>query len=175
MENIQEQIQALQTSVRRQRFANVALASLLAGSVLLGAVSPAGDATFDTITCKEWKVVDKDGKVRIAANTKADGRASVVWADKDGMFRIVASTDAYGAAGVDWYDKDGKFRIIASTDARGGAVVDWKDKDGKTRIAAGTKADGFAGVVWADKDGKDPIIASTLADGTVVYPTKSGD
>ena len=53
MEDIQAQIQSLQTSVRRQRFAIVGLATLLAGSVLLGAVSPAGDATFDTITCEE--------------------------------------------------------------------------------------------------------------------------
>jgi hypothetical protein len=41
-----------------------------------------------------WK--DKDGKTRIAAGTKADGRASVVWADKDGNTRIAAATDADG-------------------------------------------------------------------------------
>jgi hypothetical protein len=152
MENIQEQIQALQTSVRRQRFAIVTLASLLAGSVLLGAVAPAGDATFDTITCKEWKVVDKDGKVRIGASTTAEGGSDVAW-----------------------FDKDGKGRIIAGTTANGNAGVAWVDKDGKKRIGAGTEADGFASVGWFDKDEKKRIEAFTEADGTVVYPTKSGD
>jgi hypothetical protein len=119
MEDIQAQIQALQTSVRRQRFAIVALATLLAGSVLLGAVSPAGDATFDTITCKEWKVVDKDGKLRIRANTLADGGAGVAWADKDGKTRITATTLADGTAAVALADKDRKLRINASTLADG--------------------------------------------------------
>jgi hypothetical protein len=123
MENIQEQIQALQISVRRQRFAIVALASLLAGSVLLGAVSPAGDATFDTITCKEWKVVDKDGKVRIGAGTAADDSAGVMWSDKDGKGRIIANTDAKGNAGVMWFDKDGKKRIEADTKPDGSASL----------------------------------------------------
>jgi hypothetical protein len=152
MENIQAQIQDLQASVRRQRFAIVALASLLAGSVLLGAVSPAGDATFDTITCKEWMVVDKDGKVRILANTLADGSAAVRWLDKDGKVRIAANTDADGNAGVMWFDKGGKVRILANTNAKG-----------------------LAGVGWFDKDGKGRIAASTDATGTVLYPTKSGD
>ena len=175
MENIQEQIQDLQASVRRQRFANVALASLLAGSVLLGAVSPAGDATFDTITCKEWRVVDKDGKTRILANTAADGNAGVMWRDKDGKVRIAANTNAKGLASVGWFDKDGKVRIGADTDADGNAGVMWLDKDGKVRIDAATEATGFAAVTWFDKDGKVRILANTEADGTVVYPTKSGD
>jgi len=152
MDNIQEQIRVLETSVRRQRFAIVALASILAGSVLIGAVRPAGDATFDTITCKEWNVVDKDGKARINAGTFANGRASVTW-----------------------WDKDGKERIRAGTLANGHATVAWGDKDGKLRISAGTYADGGAGVTWWDKDGKERISAATLASGTVIYPTKDGN
>ena len=107
MDNIQEQIRALeasvtsqQTSIRRQRFAIVALASILAGSALIGAVRPAGDATFDTITCKDWRVVDNDGKVRIHACATADGGAEVVWRDKDGKGRIIAVTTADGSAAV---------------------------------------------------------------------------
>ena len=75
MDNIQDQIRALQTSVRRQRFAIFTLATILASSALIGAVRPAGDATFDTITCKGWQVVDKDGKQRISA--EKIGRAHV--------------------------------------------------------------------------------------------------
>ena len=101
MDNIQDQIRVLQTSVRRQRFAIVALASILAGSALIGAARPAGDATFDTITCKEWSVVDKSGKERISASTDAKGTAAVVWSDKDGKTRIGAATFADGATSVE--------------------------------------------------------------------------
>jgi len=105
--------------------------------------------TFDTITCKKWRVVDKDGKVRISAGTFADGTASVAL-----------------------IDKDEKARISAVTYASGYASMTWSDKDGKTRISAATFADGTASVAWVDTDGKVRIEASTLPDGTVVLPTK---
>ncbi len=149
MDNIQDQIRELQTSVRRQRFAIVALASVLTGIALIGAVRPVGDATFDTITCKEWKVVDKDGKPRIGAATAPDG-----------------------SAGVAWVDKDGKPRIVAGTEPDGSANVVWADKDGKPRIGAGTGHKLGSGVMWYDKDGKVRILALTLSDGTVFLPTE---
>jgi hypothetical protein len=166
MENIQAQIQALLTSVRRQRFAIVGLATLLAGSFHAGcadrgAVAPTGDATFDTITCKGWKVVDKDGKIRILAGTTADGETSVIWRDKDGNARINAGTTAHGTAGVAWADKDEKPRITASTSAAGDADVVWLDEDGKRRLRANTSTAGTAGVVWWDRNGKVRITAGT--------------
>ena len=100
--------------------------------------------TFDTITCNKWKVVDKDGKIRIAAATFADGQACVQWLDKDGKPRIAAGTDSDGYAGVVWNDKDLKPRIIAGTYADGFAASAWRDKNGKPRIVAGTNADGLA-------------------------------
>ena len=105
--------------------------------------------TVDTITCKAWRVVGADGKIRIAAAILADGQASVVW-----------------------LDKDEKVRIKAATLAGGQACVTWLDKDGKVRINAATLADGQAGVGWFDKDGKVRINAATVADGTVFLPTK---
>jgi len=129
MDTTQDQIRELQTSVRRQRFAIVTLASILAGSALIGAVRPAGDATFDTITCKGWKVVDKDEKARISAATLADGSAGVTWLDKDGKARISAVTVADGSSAVGWLDKDGKTRIKAATEADGTVV--YPTKDGK--------------------------------------------
>ena len=149
METIQQQIGALQTSVKRQRFAIIALVGIIVAGGFVAAVRPVGDATFDTITCKGWSVVGKDGKMRIAAVTLADGET-----------------------GVFWYDKDGKVRIGASTLANGTAGVIWHDKDEKMRIGAGTHADGNASVIWSDKDGKVRIDAATLADGTVLLPTK---
>ena len=149
MKTIQQQIGALQTSVKRQRLLNIALLGIIVAGGFIAAVRPVGDATFDKITCKGWNVVDKDEKVRIVAATLANGQASVTW-----------------------LDKDEKARIGAATFADGDASVAWLDKDGKLRIKAVTFADGEASVSWHDKDGKGRIMATTLADGTVVLPTE---
>ena len=149
---LQTQIDELKTSSKRQKLINIALASVIVAGVGVAAIQPAGDATFDTITCKAWKVVDNESKLRISAGTDADGYAGVQWFDKDGKSRIVARTFADGEAGVSWWDKDGKQRIAARTLADGYAGVQWSDKDGKSRIAAATFADGYAGVQWWDKD-----------------------
>ena len=143
MEDIQVQIRELQTSVRRQRLAIFALASILTSITLLGGVPPVGDATFNTITCKEWKVVDKVGKERIVARTAPDGAAAVAWFDKDGKRRIHAVTLPNGVAGVSWRDQAEKERINAATGPDGGAIVAWWDKRGNERINAGTDADGM--------------------------------
>ena len=137
---LQTQIDELKASSKRQKIAIIALGCV----VVLYAVKPYG-----VITCKGWKVVDKDGMVRINAVTGADGTATV------GLF-----------------DKDGKVRIDAATYAEGLASVQWNDKDGKARIAAGTTADGNASMLCNDKDGKARIVAGTTADGTVSLPTK---
>ena len=42
----------------------------------------------------QW--LDKEGKMRIAATTYADGNASVQWNDKDEKLRISAGTNADG-------------------------------------------------------------------------------
>ena len=139
---LQTQIDELRASSKRQKIAIIALASVIVAGVGVAAIQPAGDATFDTITCKAWKVVDKDGKVRIGATTDANANASVVLFDKDGKVRIGAGTPADGQASVELFDKDEKQRISASTTADGQASVQWRDKDGKLRMAAVTRADG---------------------------------
>ena len=156
METIQQQLGALQVivakqqaSVKRQRFAIIALAGLIVAGGFVAAVRPAADAIFNTITCKTWNVVDEYGKVRIIAFTKPDGLAC-----------------------VGWFDKDGKVRINAFTNPDGKACVGWLDKDGKSRINAFTNPDGNAAVQWLDKDEKQRIAAGTLANGTVLLPTK---
>ena len=93
---LQTRIEKLETSLKRQKIAIIALASVIIAGVGVAAIQPAGDAEFDTITCKAWKVVDKDAKVRITAETFADGQASVQWNDKDGKGRIAAATYADG-------------------------------------------------------------------------------
>ena len=122
----------LQTQIEKLEARIAALEKMLHG----------GDATFNTIKCKSWIVVDKDWKMRISASTEADGYAGVRWSDKDGKMRIAAATFGDGLASVRWLDKVGKERIRARTDADGDASVLWLDKDFKVRIDAGTLADG---------------------------------
>jgi len=172
METIQQQLNALQTSVKRQRFAIIALAGIIVAGAFVAAVRPVGDATFDKITCKGWKVVDGDGKQRIAAATLAGGQAFVHLFDTDRKLRISAETFDDGTAGVKWYDKEEKVRIKTSTFAEGDAIVQWRDKDGMLRILAGTYADGQAGVQWFDKNKNCRIAATTSDDGTVILPTQ---
>ena len=170
METIQHQIGALQTSVKRQRLLNIALLGVIVAGGFVAAVRPPGDATFDTITCKGWKVVDKDEKVRIASATSADGKAGVVWIDKDGKMRIDAGTYADGGASVRWYDKDEKMRIGAITKADKTAGLAWFDTENKLRLTAYSLDNGQAGLSCYDKDEKMRICASTLA-GAVFLPT----
>ena len=138
----------------------------------LKALLNGGNPRFGIITCDGWRVVDKDGTVRIDAATRVDGEAGVAWMDKDGKVRIGAATRVDGEASVGCYDKDGTPRIGAVTDADGQARLLLSDKDGTRRIGAGTLANGSASVALWDKDGTPRIGAATFADGTVGLPTK---
>ncbi len=73
METIQQQLNALQTSVQRQRLLNVGLLGIIVAGGFIAAVRPVGDAAFDTITCKHLQVIDNNGKVRFAAFTTKEG------------------------------------------------------------------------------------------------------
>ena len=172
METIQQQIAALQISVKRQGLAIIALAGVIVAGGFIAAVRPVGDATFDTITCKGWQVVDKDEKLRIGATTDASRNASVGWIDKDGKVRILLTTRSDGDAGATLLGKKGEIRIKAITRADGDARLDWYDNNGKLRIAATTYLSGNAGVSWFDKDEKNRINAVTTPSGTVFLPTE---
>ena len=89
---LQTQIDEMKRSLNRQKLLNIALASVIVAGVGVAAIQPAGDATFDTITCKAWKVVDNESKLRISAGTDADGYAGVQWFDKDGKSRPCPTT-----------------------------------------------------------------------------------
>ena len=80
METIQQQIVAMQEEIKRLR----------------EELEIVKKGNFDTITCKTWRLVDKDRKLRIVAATLADGEASVTWFDKDEKKRIAAATLADG-------------------------------------------------------------------------------
>ena len=162
----------MQKSIKRQRLLNIALLGVIVAGGFVAAVRPVGDATFDTITCKGWNVVDKDGKVRISASSNANG-AGVEWIDNDFTQRIAVSTNNDGSAGVGWIDKEGKIRMTAATNAKGGGTMGMQllDKYGKTRITAFTDSNENAGMTLLDKSEKSRIGAYSKADGSVDLPT----
>ena len=119
MDNLESRIRALEASNRRQRYSITALAAVIVGGTLIVAMRPAGNATFDRVTCKNLSVIDDNGKQRISAFTDAAGDAVMQWLDKDEKTRISTHTPADGSAAMQWHDKDGKERIEAGTDTDG--------------------------------------------------------
>ena len=193
---IDEQLTSMRSTLWRQRVFNVVLVCTVVVAALSHLYFPqfGDDATFNTVNCETWNVIDANGNLRISATTTPDGSTSMTWLDKDGKPRIGASTVADGSAGMTWFDKDGKGRVGATTGADGTAGMAWLDKDGKLRISTGTaadgsarmtwfdkdvlristgtEADGNAGMTWFDKDGNYRITARTAAaDSTVTLPT----
>ena len=163
METIQQQLNALQTSVQRQRLLNIALLGIIVAGGFIAAVRPVGDATFDKITCKSWTVIDKYGKKRISAETNTDkyiNVAEMMMFDKDEKRRIRMSVLN---ATIDLKDGD-----ILIDDSR----LDWIDNSGKIRVSAGKFGNHSAGVSWFDKDGQGRLLAVTNPDGTLTLPTK---
>lgn len=197
-DDLRGQVQSLKRSLRQQQFVTLALClAVIGGAIWVGRRSPR-DLTLDTLTVKNWRVIDENGKTRIAANTEANGRAGIVWFDKDGKGRIGANTFAEGVAGVVCVDKDGKTRIQVVTEGERKAGVYWLDKDDKIRISAGTLASEWAGILWTDENGNNRIAATMNAGGLcavdlsdkygkvrrlmgtidnqmVIYPTRSGN
>jgi hypothetical protein len=132
MDNLESRIRALEASNRRQRYSITALAAIIVGGALIAATRPVGDATFDNVTCKTWRVVDDSGKPRIAALSK-DGTAGMFWYDKDGKMRLIVATQNDGKAGTWYLDNNQKNRIIAVTQSDGSAETWWLDQDEKKR------------------------------------------
>jgi hypothetical protein len=189
MDDIQTQIRDLQASVRRQRVAIVTLSCILAGAALYGAASPASDATFDTVTCKAWRVVDKDGKVRIGANVAESGspvlvltntnEVPVVMAsvldgdrgylgihDRDGKARLTAAFGEDKAIGLRLFGDNREPRVALHVSANGAAGVRLHDTDGVMRIGADTFSSGNACIMHWDKEGQARMTATTFADST---------
>ena len=125
--NIEEQLASMRSSLRRQRLFNLALVGIAIAAVTVAATRPVGDATFNTVTCTSWKLVDNEGKERISASTLADGSAGMKWVDNEGIVRITAFTMAGGSASIIMADKDGKVRIGAGTNPDGTVKLPTKD------------------------------------------------
>jgi hypothetical protein len=175
MEAIEDQIRALQVSLKRQRTTIIGLSIFIVASRFASLLPSTGDASFDKVTCKEWWVVDKAGKERIKAMTFADGGAGMGWLDQYGQTRITVEVSPDGDADLHWLDRHGTERIKAGTSADGIAGMGWKDKNGKVRMAATTDDEGLASMCWFDNFANLRIATATKADGTPVYPSKDGN
>lgn len=159
----QAQLRQLQNSVRHQRYAILALSAIIAGAGLIAATRADGDATFDKITCKEWVVVDINGKTRIKAAVTDNDQAAVQWIDLNQHTRIAAATSSDGSGSVCLLDTNEKVRISAGT-RKGEASTQWSDASGKTRFSAGTN-EGLASTDWFDASGRLRFVARTSGDG----------
>ena len=169
---IDEQLAGLRSTLQRQRGLNFVTVLIAVVALCVSYMRLAGvNATFDTVNCKTWNVIDDNGTARITATTSADGASAMAWLGKDGMPRIGASTSADGNGGISLFGNDGKPRIGATIAADGNAGMTLFDKDMNLRMSAGTFANGNAGMTWFDKDGNSRITASTAADSTVTLPT----
>ena len=150
----QAQLRQLQNSVRHQRYAILALSAIIAGAGLIAATRADGDATFDKITCKEWVVVDINGKTRIKAAVTDHDQAAVEWIDVNQRTRIIAATTTNGSGCVLLRDTNEKVRFSAGTTTEGLMSTEWFDASGRLRFVARTSGDGQASAGWNDRDGK---------------------
>ena len=146
---IDEQLAGLRSTLQRQRGLNFVTVLIAVVALCVSYMRLAGvNATFDTVNCKTWNVIDDNGTARITATTSADGNG-----------------------GISLFGNDGKPRIGVTIAADGNGGMTWFDKDMNLRMSAGTFANGNAGMTWFDKDGNSRITASTAADSTVTLPT----
>jgi hypothetical protein len=130
MDDIQQQIETLQASVRHQRFAIIALAGvIIVGfiTVFFGVFTRPKISYFDTIICKHWEVAGPDWQPRIKAGPFSDGPGELLWLNKDGTIRLAAGTDGTGTAEVLWLDNNQKVQIRAATYADGTVALPTQD------------------------------------------------
>lgn len=151
--DIQAQIRALQTSVRRQRVVNLLLTGALAAAVCSLApkllepppapAAPAQPPTcFDNLTCHRLTVVDQDGKARIVADAMLDGDVAIHVTDRNDRTRVSMGVSAIGDASVQCLDKDEQVRVGSMTNDDGEAISIWTDKTGSDRVTIGSFDDG---------------------------------
>lgn len=155
MDEIETRIRKLEASNRRQRAAIAALACTLVGAALVAATRPAGDATFDSITCKRWAVVDAAGVERITTGGKgASDSPGIQWTDPTGKVIRMAAGVSDQEAKFMMFDKVGKRQIELETDGSGASGIELRGPDGKFVFTVGTRSDGRVRYMLKDAEGK---------------------
>lgn len=194
VQQLREELAHQRTLLRRQQFAMAAVAAGLAGFVLLGAVqaptaAPTGtappatvplvpaDAAFGVLTCREVRIVDGSGKIRVRLGSGTGGAAGIEWLAPDGRRRLWAESAADGSPNLSMSDAAGTSRLVASVSSQGDAAMQWFDADRRMRINAASQSNGLAGLYWwdtSDRQRVPRITAETGRNGNVVFPTVTG-
>lgn len=114
------------------------VSAVAAGALLAAAGAPPGDFAAASLSCRELKVLDKEGKLRISAGAVGEDAFGVACFDKDGKPRVGIGVSKDGTSSVQVLDRDGTVRISARVDPDGYALSQWFDQKGDARVVAGT-------------------------------------
>jgi hypothetical protein len=129
---------SLERRLRRQSVALASVSCFAVACVLSAAKSPPGDVAAVSISCRDLKVIDQDGKLRVSVGSVGEGSFGVACFDKDGKPRVGLGLSKDGASSVQLLDREGMVRISARIDPDGYALSQWFDQKGDARIVAGT-------------------------------------
>lgn len=146
MDNIQDQIRALQATVAVQQQQIDQLRRDLETTR-----AQLQDGRFESITCKKWFLADDRDRARVVAMTFPDG-----------------------AAGFHWCDEQEQVRMIARTGPSQQVSISLLGEGGQTRVNVGVLPNGMAGMGVFDRDGNPKLGAGVTPAGAVIYPTKDG-
>lgn len=163
METIQEQIGVLQAEVKQLR---AELDRVLTGK-------------FDSLVCRKLRIIDKEGRTRIAAGTRDEDEVGIWWLDSEKHVRISALTDSEGLASINLFGitaptwaanamvSDGleKVRVSLFTNHDGESRIHLFDQERVRRIDIGIHEIGEAFVVLKDGHKQDRIRIATDSDG----------
>lgn len=204
VQELREELARQRSLLRRQQCAMLAAVIGCVGFVLLGAAqappaAPAGaappntvqpgavppgtvplvpaDAAFGVVTCREVRIVDASGKIRVRLGSAAGGAAGVEWLAPDGRRRMWTETAADGSPSLALSDAAGTSRLTASVSPQGDAAMQWFDADRRMRMNAASQSNGMVGVYWWDTNDRQRmprITAETGRNGNVVFPTLTG-
>ena len=122
METIQQQLNALQTSVKRQRLLNVALLGIIAAGGFIAAVRYDDRPPLLKMRCQELQIVDNAGNEHIRLASSADGGADIQLFDKNGKTKLLAETKADGSTDIKMFDRDGNIKLFEGVKIDGTVV-----------------------------------------------------
>ena len=148
VDRLAQRVEALERQNRRLRAWATGLTGCLVVIVLLGAQA----RVPDVLITKMLKIVDQNGKPRIAVGVHETGHGMLVFTDADGKTpRLTLTVHANGVEQA-LFDNNGKKRVELTADEE--AALRFLDPLGKVRMLLRTAADGHASQDIADAEGR---------------------
>ena len=130
MQTIMARVERLERQNRRMKLVVVSMVVVVGAGLLMGQASPTKKVP-KVITAEKFRVVDKDGNLRIGLGVEPDGSPRLMFIDEDGKTRIGLYVERDDSTGMVLNDKDekGGIELRVLPDGSPGLVL--KDKDGK--------------------------------------------